>query len=108
MTSITHLVQSFRTHGSVAQAPYERAKPVLTPAKLAEIGEVFAATPRSSLRRVSQQTNVSYETTRRATQLKLKPYKIRVVHELQPGDPEKCKNYCRFLNYSRPISKLDI
>ncbi len=109
-TSITHLVQRFRTHGSVAWTPYEHAKPVLTPVKLAEIGEVFAATPRSSLRRVSQQTNVSYGTTRRATQqLKLKPYKIKVVHELQPGHPDKRKKYCRwFLNYSKQILKLDV
>ncbi len=100
----------FRTHGSVARALYEPAKPVLTPARLAEIEEVFAATSRSSLRRVSQQINVSYGTIRRATQqLKLKPYKIRVVHELQPGDPEKRQNYCCwFLNYSKPISKLDV
>ncbi len=97
-------------HGSVACSPYERAKPVLTPAKLEEIEEVFAATPHSSLRRVSQQTNVSYGTTLRATQqLKLKPYKTRVVSKLQQGDPKKCKNYCRcFLNYLKPILKLDV
>ncbi len=52
-TSITHLVQRFWNHGSVARAPYERAKTVLTLAKLAEIGEVFVATPRLLLRRVS-------------------------------------------------------
>ncbi len=60
-TSITHLMQRFWTHGSIARALYERVKPVLTLAKLAETGEVFAATPRLSLRRVSQQTNVTYE-----------------------------------------------
>ncbi len=108
-TSITHLMQHFQIHGSVPRAPYERAKPVLTPVKLVEIREVSTATPCSLLRRVSQQTNVSYGKTRRAAQqLKLKPYKIRVVHELQPGDPKKHKNYCWFLNYWKPISKLDL
>ncbi len=52
-TSITHLVQRFWMHGSVAWAPYERGKPVLTLAKLVKIGEVFAATPLSSLRQCS-------------------------------------------------------
>jgi hypothetical protein len=45
-------------------------------------------TPRKSLKRLAQETDVSKSSARKATQLlKLRTYKTTVIHTLQPHDP---------------------
>jgi hypothetical protein len=45
-------------------------------------------TPRKSLKRLVQETEVPKSNARRATQLlKLRPYKTTVIHALQPREP---------------------
>ncbi len=50
-----------------------------------------------SIRRAQQQLNVSYGSLHGVTHiLRLIPHKVRVVHELSPGDPEDGVNFCHW------------
>ena len=53
-------------------------------AKLDEISDVMFRSPTKSMRKLAQETNVSVQSTNRAVseELKLRPYKFTVVHEL--------------------------
>ena len=63
---------------------------------LDEIGERLEHTLQKSLKRLSQETGVvSVSSVQRATKLlKLKPYKIPVVHALHQPDPNKRLRFC--------------
>ena len=82
---VRKLVNRFRETGSVLDRKPQRTRHVLTEEKLDEIGQTLERSPRKSLSRLSQKTGVSQFSAWKATKLlKLKPYKITVVQELQP------------------------
>jgi hypothetical protein len=60
---------------------------VLTKEKLDEIKARLEHTPQKSLRHLAEETGISKSSAAKATKLlKLKPYKVTVVHALQPQD----------------------
>jgi hypothetical protein len=60
---------------------------VLTEAKVQDIEARLQISPRKSLRHLAQETGVSLGSARTATKLiKLRPYKVTVVHELKQPD----------------------
>ena len=76
----------FRETGSVLDRKPQRSH-VLTEGKLDVIGQTLERSPRKSRSRLSQETGVSqFSAWKATTLLKLKPYKITVVQELQPRD----------------------
>jgi hypothetical protein len=73
---------------------------VLTEEKLDYTGARLEHAPRKLIKRLAQETGVSKTSARRATQLlKLRPYKTRVIHTLQPHNPV-CEAYFSFGFYS--------
>ena len=85
--TVRKLVNRFREKGSVLDRKPQRTRHVLTEEKLDEIGQTLEHSPRKSLSRLSQETGVSqFSAWKATTLLKLKPYKITVVQELQPHD----------------------
>ncbi|KAJ4428890.1 hypothetical protein ANN_25883 [Periplaneta americana] len=61
---------------------------VLTEEKLDEVGARLEHSPRKSLRRLAQEVNISKTSAFVATKLlKLKPYRLTVVHALRSQDP---------------------
>ena len=85
--TVRKLVNRFRETGSVLDRKAQRTHHVLTEEKLDEIGQTLERSPRKSLSRLSQKTGVSQFLAWKATKLlKLKPYKITEVQELQPRD----------------------
>lgn len=86
-STIHDLVKKLRTTGSLIDQKRERKRSVLTEDKLDEIGENLERSPKKSLRKLSQQMDVSLSSARKATKLlRLHAYKTTVVHSLQPAD----------------------
>ena len=78
----------FTETGSVKNRNVNRRRRVLKEETLNEIGEKLEHTRQESLKRLSQETGVSVSSVQRVTKLlKLKPYKIPVVHALHQPDP---------------------
>ena len=52
--------------------------------------------PTKSLRKLAQQTDISYSIAQKAlkNEFNLHPYKVTVVHELKPADFDKRVQYC--------------
>jgi transposase len=99
-STISRLLEKFRVTGSVAnnyKVPHTPS--VITEEKLVEIQGDLLEDPRLSLRRLSQQCDIGYGTAQRTVKnhLKLKPYKVQVVHELLPGDHEARVHYCEWI-----------
>ncbi|KAJ4430323.1 hypothetical protein ANN_22536 [Periplaneta americana] len=70
---------------------------VLRKEKLDAVGAQLEHSPRKSLRRLAQEVNISKTSAFVATKLlKLKPFRITVVHALQPEDPVSRVNYCNW------------
>jgi hypothetical protein len=62
-----------------------------------EVADRLQASPRKSLRRLSQEIGVTKSTCQRATkQAGLHAYRFTVVHELKEPDHEKRMVYCRW------------
>ena len=59
--------------------------------------------PNKSLRKLAQQTNISYFMAHKAVkkELNLYPYKISVVSELRPVDHEKHNHYCELFEVTQ-------
>jgi hypothetical protein len=68
-------------------------KTVLTDQKLEDIRARLEISPRKSLRRLSQETDVSVGSASKATKLiKFRPHRVRVVHAFKPVDaPQKIR-----------------
>ena len=97
--TVRRLIKKFRETGSVADASRAGRPKVLTEVKVTEIAAKIEASPKKSIRRLSQQADVSYGSVHKALKklLHLKPYKVTQVHELK--EPDKCKRmrYCQWL-----------
>ncbi|KAJ4449685.1 hypothetical protein ANN_01089 [Periplaneta americana] len=63
---------------------------VLTEVKILDISDRMVKSQTKSLRKLAQQTNISYTTAHKAVkqELNLYPYKVTVVLELKPADHE--------------------
>ena len=97
--TVRRLIRKFRETGSVADASRAGRPKVLTEEKVTEIAAKVEASRKKSIRRLSQQADVSYGSAHKALKklLHLKPYKVTLVHELK--EPDKCKRmrYCQWL-----------
>ena len=89
--TIRRQAKRFKETGSVKNRNVNRRRHVLKEETLDDIGERLEHTPQKSLKRLSLETGVvSVSSVQRATKLlKLKPYKIPVVHTLHLSDPNK-------------------
>ena len=80
-STIRRLAKRFKETGSVKNRNVNRRRHALTEETLNETGERLEHNPQKSLKCLSQETGVSVPSVQRATKLlKLKPYKIPVVH----------------------------
>ena len=87
--TVRRLANKFRETGSVLDKALRVTTYVLKEDKLGEIRERPKHTPTKCLRRLGQETGISKSTAWRGTKLlHMKPYKITIVHELLPRDPE--------------------
>ena len=82
-STIRRLAKRFKETGSVKNRNANRRRHVLTEETLNEIGKRLEHNAQKSLKPLSQETGVSVPSVQRATKLlKLKSYKIPVVHAL--------------------------
>ena len=89
-STIRRKAKRFKETGSVKNRNVNRRRHVLTEETFYEIGERLEHNPHKSLKRLSQETGVSVQSVQRAAKLlKLKLYKIPVVHALHQPDPNK-------------------
>lgn len=96
--TVRKLVNKFRDTGSILDKKRRVKRRVLTEEKLDEVGERLEHTPKKSLRRLAQETGISKTSAWKATKLlKLKPYKVIVVQELQPRDYEIRVNFSNWI-----------
>ena len=80
-STIRRQAKQFKETGSVKNRNFNRRHHVLKEETLDEIGERLEHNLQKSLKRLSPETGVSVSSVQRVTKLlKLKPYKILVVH----------------------------
>ena len=98
-STIRRQVKWLKGTGSVKNRNVNRRHHVLKEETLDDTGERLEHTPQKSLKRLSQETGVSVPSVQRATKLlmKLKPYKIPVVHALHQPDLNKRLRFCNWL-----------
>jgi hypothetical protein len=72
---------------------------VLSDEKVSEIQGVMLENPLTSLRKLAQQVDVSYNSGYRALRLYIgmRPYKVSLVHKLMPSDPQARLHFCNWL-----------
>jgi hypothetical protein len=93
--TVQRLVERFRGTESTG----EKRRSVLSNDSLEDIRTRSLQSPRKSLRKLSQQTGMTYGSVQRATKrLKLHPHRVQVCHELKETDGEKRMRYCRWFH----------
>jgi transposase len=93
-STIQCLVERFRETGSIGEKRSGRPS-ILSDDSLEDIRARLLQSPRKSLRKLSQQTGMTYGSVQRATKhLKLHPYRVQVCHEFKEIDKEKRMHYC--------------
>ena len=108
-STIRGLAKRFKETGSVKNRNVNRRRHVLTEETLNEFGERLKHNPQKSLKRFSQETGVCVPSIQRAAKLlKLKPYKIPVVHALHQPDPNKRQRFCNWMLEKRTGCKKNI
>jgi transposase len=96
-STIQRLVERFRETGSIGDKLRSGHSSVLSNDSLEDIKARLLQPRIKSLRKLSQQTVVTYGSVQRATKrFKLHPYRVQVCHELKEIDKEKRKGYCRW------------
>jgi hypothetical protein len=94
-STVQDLIAKWRATGSVVNARRNRLPCVRTPGVVANIQQRILASPKKSVRKLSQQSVVKRTSCHRVLQsLQLKPYRVSCVHELLPDDEEKRVKYC--------------
>ena len=107
-STIRTLAKRLKETGSVKNRNVNRRHHVLTEETLNETGERLEHKPQKPLKRLSQETGVSVPSVQRATKLlKLKPYKIPVVHTLHQPDPNKRLRFCNWVLEKVNSGELD-
>ncbi len=96
--AVRSLITKFRETGSIHDADRSGRAIVLTEEKVDAISEAMTNSPNKSLRRLSQEANISLGSAHNAVRknLKLHPYKVTCYHELKEADYEKRVQYCRW------------
>lgn len=96
--SVRSLIAKFRETGSVHDACRSGRDPILTDEKINNISEAMARSPNKSVRRLSDEVDISVGSAHNALRktLKLHPYKISCYHELKEADYEKRVQFCRW------------
>jgi hypothetical protein len=95
---VSKLIKKWRTTGPVLDKTRHRKKTMLTDEKLEDIRARLEISPRKSLRRLSQETDVSVGSASTAVRLiKFRPYKVRFVHELKPVDAPQRIRFCNWM-----------
>ncbi len=96
-SSISQLVKKFHETGSVMNAPKNRMRTALTPEKVEEIGTTFSDTPHSSIRKVARRTRLASSPHTTPHGHWKYPYRVSVLHEVNPADCPKCIEFCKWL-----------
>ncbi len=103
-STMSRIIAKFRQHGIVCNLQRDREKTALTPRMLTTVSSELTpndpGTSKSLCQVVHEHGNegLSYGTTHCALEaLGLHPYRVRVVHELQPLDYDHCMMYCQWL-----------
>ena len=74
---------------------------VRTKENMKVVPETFAQNPRISQRRASLELDLSRTSSQRLMQdLKLRPYKPRLLHALNEDDPDRRMEFCEWILYS--------
>jgi transposase len=83
-SSIQRLVERFRESGSIGEKRRSGRPSVLSNDSLEDIRARLLQAPRTLLKKLSQQTGMTYGSVQRATKsLKLHPYRVLLPHELR-------------------------
>ena len=98
-SAMQRLVVKWRQTGSVLNKSKNTPKRVRTPEKVAEVQQKMLQSPTKSTRRLSQETTISHRSCRRILHLDLHmhPYRVSVVHALQPPDAPQRRQFCEWL-----------
>jgi hypothetical protein len=95
---VNQLIRKLHITGSMLDKKKERKRNVLTEEKLTDIQARLQLSPRKSLRRLSQETDVAYTTARRATKLLgFRPYRILEVHRIKHTHFNLSITFCSWL-----------
>ena len=94
---VSALIKKFKEIGIVCdKIRSDRLKKLTEPA-LRDVTNKLERSPTKSLRRLSQETGLSFGSTHSAVhKLKFHPYKVHVVHELKAHDTESRVNFCEW------------
>jgi transposase len=83
-STIQRLIERFRKTGSIGEKRHSGRPFVLSNNSLEDIRARLLQSPRKALRKLSQQTGMTYGSVQRAAKrLKLHPYRVQVCHELK-------------------------
>jgi hypothetical protein len=95
---VNQLIRKWHSTASVLDKNKERKRIVLTEEKLMDIQARLQLSPRKSLRRLAQETDVAYTAARRATTLLgFRPYRIKKVHRIKQTDFNLRITFCNWL-----------
>jgi hypothetical protein len=94
--TIANVVTKLETTGSVLDI-HARGKPAMSEETVADVKQRLEQSPKKYLRRLSQETGLTYSTCQRAPKkAELKAYRVTVVQELKPLDAQKRVAYCQW------------
>jgi transposase len=100
--TMQQVIQKFKETGCMCDATRSGRPSILTEKKVLDISDCMFQSPKKSIRKLSQQVGVSYDTAHTALKkhLCLHPYKITAMHELKSDDSAKRVVYCEwFLDF---------
>lgn len=105
---LSKLMKKWHTTGSVCDIPRKRERHVLTVEKLEDIRVRLEISPRKSLKRLAQETDISKGSAHKATRLlKFRPYKQLFVQELKQADFAARIRFCNWFLGSVHDGNLD-
>jgi len=108
--SINNLIKKFRSTGFVQNKEHVRRRTRLSEHVIEDIQQRINQSPNKSLRRLSNETGLSYGSCQNAlrNRLRLYPYRVTCLHELLPHDYAKRIAYCTWFQENMNDSKLDM
>jgi hypothetical protein len=103
------MVSKFSETGSVQDGPRSGSSSVLPQQILDDISDRLLQSPKKSLRKLTQQTGLSYGSTHKAVKIELKlfPYKVSTVQQLENADYQRRLNYCEWFTNSIAQNRED-
>lgn len=93
--AVRNLIRKFRETGSV-QDVSRSGRPITSEETVNDVKDRMERSPTKSVRRLSQEADISKSSAHRIlrTNLKLYPYKVTVVHQLHEADHEARVDFC--------------